>query len=554
MAEAVRADFVRLLKRSGGRGEFGYVLRNAPQPQVGLDFDRDDPAIKTRKEGLSGFGGVVALGNLYQFGNPLRQRQLMTEWRCERTDSGAVRILGGRDVGRDGHVAAPREESMWGQPPEHFHVAVGDVLIRSMYAPGYDGGLILATVKSEDLPAAAVDSVLILQPREDLSALQADFAMRFLRTPLALTLLNRRRVTVTRQGLAQLVVPQPDEDLADALDGLTVVKERLEHWRAQADDILGSVFLDENPVDARARVIESGRTLRMRVEAGSLLDDLGYTVRTRFPYPVAARWRMAEALQSAAPSMEAYGAILDTTEILLCYGALLALALTREAGVELGSANDIRTKLRGGRTGPGMGEWVAVLNELATSRRLRSLTPSNPLGDLRSMLAEKDVEAARQRLTQRRNDEAHMRGVDPIDLPDAVHEAGEDLRRLLEAARFLTDWPLVHVTGVRWDSLIRTSYVEYRELMGDHPIVPTSSEHQPNSELEVGSLYLRGHERRLHLLRPFLVGRPCPVCRTWSTFHIDRAPKGTVVLKSLEHGHICEDRTLVDAARIGGVL
>ncbi|MFC3577083.1 hypothetical protein ACFOZ0_28145 [Streptomyces yaanensis] len=33
---------------------------------------------------------------------------------------------------------------------------------------------------------------------------------------------------------------------------------------------------------ARARVIGSGRALRLRVEAASLLDDLGHSVRIRF--------------------------------------------------------------------------------------------------------------------------------------------------------------------------------------------------------------------------------------------------------------------------------
>lgn len=44
-----------------------------------------------------------------------------------------------------------------------------------------------------------------------------------------------------------------------------------------------------------------------------------------------------------------------------------------------------------------------------------------------------------------------------------------------------------------------------------------------------------------HLLRPFLIGRDCPTCRTWSTFHADRVPRTAVFFKSLGHGHTLED-------------
>ncbi|MEU1785034.1 hypothetical protein ABZ553_03875 [Streptomyces sparsogenes] len=71
--------------------------------------------------------------------------------------------------------------------------------------------------------------------------------------------------------------------------------------------------------------------------------------------------------------------------------------------------------------------------------------------------------------------------------------------------------------------------------------MPTSTMTVPRNDLEAGSLYLRDSDHELRLLRPFLVGRDCPTCRLWSTVHVDRAPKGKVILKSLEHGHVVED-------------
>ncbi|WP_159847600.1 hypothetical protein [Nocardia sp. CY41] len=558
-ADDVRSDFARLLEQGGGHSKFGYVLREIPDADIGLNFDAHDPAVKQQRASLSGFGGVVRLRELYEFPPRIHYLELKEKESAPDT-AGAARVLRGQDVGRDGVLAAPSEDTWWSCIAEQFHLAVGDVLVRRMYRRNDSGGLVLVTVRPEDLPAVASDHLLVMRPRDRQATRDREFALRFLRTPVALTLLNaalnnaQEVVQILATPLAEMVVPRPDQDLADALDGLDAAKDRLQRWQAQADEILTSVFRGDTPSEARRRIIESGRTLRLRVEAASLLDDLGHTVRTRFPYPVAARWRTAEVLQSTAPTREAYGAILDATEILLCYCALVTLALTRQEGIELGSAGELRAKLCTGRAGPGLGEWTAVLTEAATTKRLRSMTPSHPLGDLRGLLANAAVNGARQRLADRRNDQAHMRHTDAADLPDAVRDAAKDLRILLDAAQFLTDWPLVQVAAVRRDSLTRRSYIEYRELMGDHPVVPVSSSEHTDNELEVGSLYLRGPEQRLHLLRPFLIGKDCPVCRNWSTFHVDRAPQGAVVLKSLEHGHTTVDSTLSDVLQIVGLL
>lgn len=557
---ALQDDFRNLLKRAGGSVNHGYVLRGAPEAHVGLGFDRHEPALLARRESLAGFGRTVPLSDLYDFPSTLSLHVARrSEWICEENDFAAVRILRGRDVGRDGLIEPPDEGTVWTRGPAEYRLLLGDLVMRRIYGGGDSNGLVIATVRQEDLPAVASDSLIVLRPRPSLDPSQADFALRFMRSPLARSLLaamsNRIRtdIQVSRAALAGLSIPQPDRDLREALDDLEAAKQQLQAWCSEAEDILQSVFVDGSPAVARTRVIESGRALRLKVETASLLDDLGYTVRTRFPYPVAARWRQAEALESSSPSAETYGAILDTTEILLCYAAQLALALSREEGIELGALQGIRQTLQRGR-GPGLGDWGNILNETATSRKLRSLPQTHPLNDLRTLLADDVANGARQRLTQRRNDQAHLRRVDLVDLPAAINESLRDLKTLLNAARFLTDWPLIQVTGVRWDSLARTSQISFLELMGDHPVVPTRSESHSENSLETDSLYLRGRDRKFYLLRPFLIGRQCPVCRTWSTFHIDRALDSSIVLKSLEHGHTVEDPALARAVSIVGLL
>ncbi|MFD5200475.1 hypothetical protein ACFWM7_10055 [Streptomyces sp. NPDC058375] len=550
---AVIKDFERLLHRQGGRGEYGYVLREIPDPEQGLYFDRFDPHILQRREDLAGFGAVNALGDLFTFHRaPFRDADLK---RGERLSSpkkpDAVRMIRPPDIGRDGTIAPPSEETQWAIIPADQQLAAGDLVIRRLIAPitvpPY--GFFTAEVSEEDLPAAVSDQVVILRPTTPLSRPQARLIAMFLRTPLALSLAGPRLATASMEALSTLPVPQPDEALTKALDELTAAKQQFKQWQQDADSVIESVFLEKTAAQARARVIDSGRALRLRVEAASLLDDLGHSVRTRFPYPIAYRWRETEARISAGDAQAAYAAILDTAEELLCYIAQLVLALTHARQITLGAMKAIRDKLAGGRSGPGLGDWVNVLNEAATSKQLNNLPPAHPLNDIRTLLAHQDAEKARQALSERRNDQAHLRRIDPIDLPHAIDVAFADLTRLIERARFLADLPLLEVTDVRWDAFARSARVEYRELAGDHPVVPTRTMTSSSNDLETGSLYLRDTDGALHLLRPFLIGRDCPTCRTWSTFHADRVPKTAVVFKSLEHGHTLED-TSPDTRRL----
>lgn len=551
----IAKDFERLLNRGGGRVSHGYVARAVPAPHESLAFDLYDPTLLDRRDELASFGSVRRLGDLY---DSLPRVHMADDSRWIRSDQGpeTVRLIGGRDIGRDGMITASSDDTYWAEVPEKYLLAPGDLVVGAVSRTSDLYGFRAAQVTAENLPIAANHTTIALRPRQGLEPQQVRLALMFLRTKLARALVGAAGAHVSVRQLQALTIPQPDEALAKALDDLTSVKQQLRNWEAEADTVLESVFLEKTAAQARSRVIRSGRTLRLRVEAASQIDDLGYTVRTRFPYPVAYRWRETEAHLSEGDSQAAYGAVLDAAEILLCYTAQLALALARSAGTELGAVASIKEKFAGGRSGPGFGDWVAVLQEVATSRKLRTLPAEHPLNDIRSLLSDNDAVNACKRLNDRRNDQAHLRRVDSIDLPHAIKEAFADFETLVDNARFLADWPLLDIADVRWDSLVRTSRVQYRELMGDHPVVPIKAMTLPSNDLEPGSLYLRDPNHGLHLLRPFLIGQDCRKCRTWSTFHVDRVPKGQVLLKSLEHGHVFRDPAADTASvlRVVGLL
>jgi hypothetical protein len=552
---AVEEDFRQLLAGQHERGRYGYLIRDPLPAGESLQFERHDPTVLGRRADLAVYGGVALLGELFELPSPGVHLSNDRDLLCDEGDDGAVRVLGGRDIGRSGVIAPPDDRSRWARVPPGRQLRAGDLILRTIFHPTDRGVLFVGEVTAEELPAVADENVIVIRPRWELIGPQQHLlAVLFLRSPLARALaLGVGGVhQLRRADLAELHLPLPDEALSAALHHVLEAGERLERWRREADGLLRSVFLDDSAAIARARIVTAGRKLRLRTEAASLVDDFGYMVRTGFPYPIAFRWRRVQASAGGDDPGHAYAEILDAAEVLLCYAAQLGLAISREAGITLGATAALRLRLVSGR-GPGFGDWVAILQEIGNSRAIRRLPANHPLRDLGSLAADLGANSVGRRLNDRRNDEAHQRRVDPVDLPLAVEKAVADLAMLLEEAQFLADWPLIYFEYARWDTLRGTATVSYRQLMGDHAIVPHQTTERRENDLEQGSLYIIDSESKWHLLRPFLIGRDCPVCKNWSTFHVD-CEKGTLVIKSLEHGHIADGSSVAEPLCNVGLL
>jgi hypothetical protein len=553
---SVERDFRRLLRNGTGRGQYGYVIQSSLAPGENLQFERHDPAVLARRADLAGYGGTASLDQLFKLIShgvqPVGDRALS----CDPGDDGAVRVLTGRDVGRDGGILPPGDNTQWARLPADRQLIAGDLILPRIFRPSDRGGLMVAEVTAADLPAVAGHSIIQLRPRDGLTAEQRLFVKLYLQSSLALALTYgtelKGHIQLNLASLRELVLPLPDRALATALDHVLAAKERLERWRDDADALLRSVFLDEDSSAARARVIDAGRKLRLRVEAASLVDDFGQFVRIRFPYPNALRWRRVQAAVAADDPGHAYQEVLDAAEILLCYQAQLTLAFCREANLNLGAVKGIRERMKAGR-GPTLGDWTAILSEVGENRSFRTLPKAHPLQDLRHLANSTEVAAAWNRLKIRRDNEAHQRRVDPVDMWAAVSAVLPDYTTLVEHAQFLADWPLAYVDSSRWDTFRNTAAVSYRPMMGDHPIVPPRRMTYADSTLEQGSLYVIDSDDQWHLLRPFLIGGDCPKCKTWSTFHAD-LDHGKLVIKSLEHGHTHDGQSLAEALRHVGLL
>jgi hypothetical protein len=532
-ALAIR-DFRQLLKMRSGHRSFGYVVGHELPPSESLAYDRHHPDIISQHAAMAEFGQLVRLQDL--FDAPRIGIDYKSVLRSSPGD-GRVRVIESRDIRRDGGVSLPDERTKWAVVPQESQVRPGDLLVRRFTSRM--GRLAIAELCADDLPATVrTDNVIVLRPRKRLSQTELFFVKQFLQSPLANTLATDGvSMDVSRNRLLELSIPQPDNALSTALTDLNDAAGRFDQWRRDALRLLEDSLL-ENPKLARAKLLKAGRLLRMRAGAAAMLDNFAHTARTRFPHPISYRWRRVEAALSNGPTREALSEILEAAEVLLAYAANVAIVMARGSDIRLGAVDAIKDKLNSKRNGPSLGDWVAILREVK-GRRFKQLPSDLPLGEIRWLLHSNDIDEACQRIVGRRNDLAHLR---QGDLNIWVQESYADLTALMTAAEFLCDFRLLHITGVSWDSFRRKASIRYRALMGDHAIVPTHTMQYASNDVEEGSLYITDTVGGLHLLRPFLVGKSCPVCSQWSTFHIDRVHAAREVeLKSLEHGHTYKD-------------
>lgn len=226
--------------------------------------------------------------------------------------------------------------------------------------------------------------------------------------------------------------------------------------------------------------------------------------------------------------------------------------MARLSGIQISALAQVRDKLASGRTGPGLGEWTDILQEVQ-GRRFRTLSDTSPFGDLRGLFGDEEAKGARTRLTDRRNDESHQRRVELRDLPEAVQSTKKDVGLLLSRSLLLADFPLIYVRKASWDEYRRTALVTYNEMMGDHEIVPSKTMEVADRPLEEGSLYLVDGLCP-HLFRPLIIGATCTTCGHWSTFVPDRVRNGTPVYRSLEHGHLRDEPEFAASLATVGLL
>ena len=555
----VLSDFDLLLKQGGGRTQFGYVIRDRNQIRGKLTHDLHHPDLTKQRQELITYGNVRPLSDivdLYRGIHITREIDRLIETDPDNSTE-CVPFIEGRDIRVDGSLAFEdtRYQLLESSPDEQLRV--GDIVTRAIIDPRRSHPFSVAVITSDMLPLAASNSVLILRPYHSLTDEEKAFILAYLRSEAFVQFLSAEvsGINLTIAQLEKAPVPVPDNSMKFAIKSLNQSRNQFRKWQKEAEEAQNSLFSYTSAKDNRLQILSAGRLARQRSEAGSLVEDFRYRIHTQYPHPLAYLWRKVE---TSRPNQEGYIQVLEAAEITLCYLACMAITLSRAIpDTRIAWLEEISKRLKNRNQGTSMGDWIAVLREARDTKSFRNLPDIAPFYEVLHLLSEDDVDQSVQRLKTNRDDQAHGRGPKGSKMiSKSYKECYIDLETLFRACDFLTEYTLRYIESVRFDTIRRVAEYEFRDLLGDHPLVPIDSSESEDIELETGSLYLVDRSDKLHLLRPFLIRRECPVCGSWATFYLDtyQSDRRSINMKSMEHGHIFEDDTQLDAFRYVGIL
>jgi hypothetical protein len=404
---------------------------------------------------------------------------------------------------------------------------------------------------------AASHTVMVIRLKVHLDASTAAFLVDYLQSPRAAALLVHETMGGLRfkaAQLSELVVPMPDGPLLSALADLRDTERQLQGWAAEVEAAKGSV-LGEDARDAGVLQLRTaGQLLRQRVTAARQLDDIDYRIRTLFPFPVALPWRRA---QTATRDLEGYQGILECAESLTGYLAVLSVLLARNLGVELGAVSGLRHKLATTSHGVSMSDWTEIVREVTGKKVSNASSATTSFIELTELMVDgSDAHEALRDLTEMRNDLSHHRGPKGSQVLAAFDDALARLVELYEACEWLVDYRVRLVEDTTWDSYSDRGRYTYRELVGDHYLVPQRRAETTETTLNKGRLYVVDREDALHLMSPLVLWHECDHCHLPSAFFLDAFDRRTRVcrMRAMDHNHTIQRTDVVAPLTSLGLL
>ena len=548
----------RLMKQGGGITDYGYILRELPQPGDILVHDAHHPEMVKRTASLEAFGSLQPLSAVAEVSagsvDTIREGARLVSARNVAQQDGLAAVLESKHIqseneplmGEATHLIDTGEDEL---------LHVGDLCVATRYGQSGDA-LRVRLMGSADLPAAAASSAIVVRPNADVADEDRQFLLDYLHSPLVMDYLRAQGMTIPLRAdvLGELPTPVMDAELRNTWRDLNGVAAQFSTWAREATEYRDSLFKAGDAENTRLAILNTGRIAGLRHDAAARAMDFHHRVRTLYPHPVAYRWRIVEAGDG---SLDAYQQILEAVETLTCYLACMALvALQSVEGVDIQYLDTIATRLTGIGHGTTFGDWSAIVEEANRSKDIAAVEHLLPFLEVFHFLDDAADEAL-LRTRGRRNAFAHGKGPKgEADTRDACEEARANLESLLRSAEFVADYPLFYIENTRWDSIRQVTHYQYRELMGDHPVAPLAEGQTQEQGIEAHSLYLVDRSQKLRLLRPYLTSRECVECGYREAFFLDTYAKktGTCTLKSLERGHTHSDAGISDAFRAVGLL
>lgn len=556
----IHADFRKLLKQGGGKTTYGFVLRESISPDATLWHEKYHPDLLARQEAIQHFGDTHLLGELMGFPPCLRLNKSTPLLAGEGNEG--IPVLEARNILKDNALAyeSTRYRS---REIDEFLLKAGDICMRRIIGLGDVVRLPVVEITEEMLPLVAAHSVIVLRPEKPMSSEERDVLLAYLRSSQAFEFLQAQGIGINLdyKVLQNLPVPVPDETLILSIRSLNQASQQFASWRAEIEqerDRLFTTFEEYAPVkEARSNLLSVGRLMRQRLEAASMVSDFRHRIRTQFPHPLAYRWRVVE---SSKPNLNGYIQVLECAEVAACYLALVAIVLaTGVSECEIKWLSEMSKRLAGKNPrGTNFGDWVAILREVRDAKCFRRIDELVPFYEVLHFLNDSTVDSALQRLKDWRDAQSHGRGPkdETPEVASKFEESLKDLETLLGASEFLAEYHLRYIERTQYDTIQRIMRYDYRNLIGDHPLVQLQNGETSMNELEAGSLYLVDRTGALRLLRPFLTRRYCEKCGSTETFYLDTYDpvNDMCSLKSLERGHSLESKEISSVFRRAGLL
>ncbi|MCX6064970.1 MAG: hypothetical protein NT121_04350 [Chloroflexi bacterium] len=558
--ETILSDFHRLLKQGGGQTEFGFVIRDRKQIGENWSFDYHHPAITKRKQELSVFGATSKLSDIFEIKKGWVHRtndtKLFVENNSNEKDKGII-CIEGRDLLSDHSVNLDTQYKIVDPPPIAL-IRPGDILIRAIHNFYNISRFPIVDISDKTPPAVASNSVIILRPINELSLPERTFILAYLRSDTFIEFLSVENSSflMIPESLKNVPIPIPDGEMLTSLESLNLSISQFHAWIYEAELAQNALFASKSSsAETRLNTLSSGRLARQRLEAGQLVTDHNYRIRTQFPHPLAYHWRIIEA---GSINSDGYKELLDAAEVAVCYLASVAIVATNSIpDGKIKYLETMSSRLCEIGHGTNMGDWTSILRETSSPKFLKKNELTISFYEIIQLLSDELLNSAVQRLNKMRNNLSHGKGPkNGKSLNKAFNIVRADLDILFRAMDFLTEYPLRYIETTRRDSIEKQTYYEYRELRGDHPYVPLREDVCSDPELEAGSLYLVDRRKNLYLVRPMLIRRECPECGAWATFFLDEYDKNLAspVMKSMEHGHTVAIPDLTNALKQIGLL
>jgi hypothetical protein len=439
----------------------------------------------------------------------------------------------------------------------------GDICLRSIHRFDVAASFpFIAVIHKDDLPLVADNSVIVMRPKPGIDKDEWELLSSFIKTERFHQQLKALGIGghLGRYILDRVQVPALGTSLRQALQDLQGAEAAYSEWINEARLARMDLFSIPEDRDTSIRILSNTRTVRQRHNAAKSIDDFSTRVKTRYPHPIAYRWTIIE---TSYPDYEGYKHVLECAEVTIAYLASISLVLAIEHKKRIGCLAKEAEKLGQGKsTGKTFGFWKRLLTEVQEQFSGADdsiafydfLRFPNVLADERSNRLGKE---ALEYLYTARNNDAHGEGPKGFEVEKAYRAAREHLNNLLRAAEFVTEYPLIYIEKTRRDTRTNTTSYDYRELLGDHHLVPI---HQgaghKDCELEAESLYVIDRDGDLHLLRPILLYHPASRADRSAMFYLNRYDPDEDIceMRSLEMGDTVELENVSDQFFTSGLI